>query len=234
MIHIVLILRAIIVSNKFDINVILEKLKKRRIFTSEADLQLEMAWIIKELYSNAIVRLEYCPNFNSKIHIDILVILSGKWIPIELKYKTNKIQYTDRNGCQYILKSQNAHDYGCYDYIKDISRIESIRENEPDKFEKGYTVFITNDTLYKNGPQKNSSYVPFSLKQGRKINSNEELQWLKGKSVDKKHEKPITIKDNYIINWIKSPFSVFSDEEIEEPQKSQKTKIFYVLYNEIK
>lgn len=221
-------------NNQFDIITILEELKKRRIFTSEADLQLELAWIIKQKHPDSIVRLEYCPEFNSNMHIDILVILNNKWIPIELKYKTGEIHYTDKNGCKYNLKLHSAHDYGCYDYIKDISRIESIRDNKPDKFEKGYTIFITNDDIYINGPRKNSSYTPFSLQQNRKINSNEKLNWLGNKAVDEKHKAPIILKDTYYINWQEYPFSVFSDDELESPEKSQKTKEFYVLYNEIK
>ena len=39
---------------KFNIELIISKLKeKRRIFVSEADFQLEMAWIIKEQYPNS-------------------------------------------------------------------------------------------------------------------------------------------------------------------------------------
>ena len=74
---------------KFNIELIISKLKeKRKIFVSEADFQLEMAWIIKEQYPNAKVRLEYCPTFDFSMHIDILVIIDNRWIPIELKYKT--------------------------------------------------------------------------------------------------------------------------------------------------
>ncbi len=37
------------------------KLKsKREIFVSEADFQLELAWIIKKQYQDALVRLEFC------------------------------------------------------------------------------------------------------------------------------------------------------------------------------
>jgi hypothetical protein len=81
----------------FDINLVMEKLKsKREIFVSEADFQLELAWIIKEQYPDALVRLEYCPYFNPSMHIDILVIIDNQWIPIELKYKTKSlsINYT--------------------------------------------------------------------------------------------------------------------------------------------
>ena len=126
----------------FDIYKIIDRLKvKRPIFVSEADFQLELAWVIKEEYSNAKVRLEYCPQFDMNIHIDILVIIDNKWIPIELKYKTK--------GCSKIvdnelfnLKNHSAKDINSYLYLKDIERIEKIKEKEI-SFEKGYTIFIT-------------------------------------------------------------------------------------------
>ena len=94
----------------FDIYKIIGKLKnKRQIFTSEADFQLELAWIIKEEYPNTKVRLEYCPSFDLNMHIDILVIYDNKWIPIELKYKTkccNKLI----NGEIFNLKNHGAKD----------------------------------------------------------------------------------------------------------------------------
>ncbi|MFV0275202.1 MAG: hypothetical protein ACK5HL_03060 [Bacilli bacterium] len=75
----------------FDIFKVIGIVKsKRKIFTSEADMQLEFAWVIRELYQNSVVRLEYCPEFDLNMHIDILVIIENLWIPIELKYKTKR------------------------------------------------------------------------------------------------------------------------------------------------
>jgi hypothetical protein len=81
-----------IVNNKFDIRYILNVLKnKRKIFHSEADFQFAFAWEIKSIYPDVDVRLEYAYKIVDKIyHIDILVMIEGKFIPIELKYKTLK------------------------------------------------------------------------------------------------------------------------------------------------
>lgn len=43
-----------------------------------------------EVKKIAKVRLEYCPEFDKSMHIDILVIINNKWIPVELKYKTRE------------------------------------------------------------------------------------------------------------------------------------------------
>ena len=127
-----------------NIDLILHKLKeKRTIFVSEADLQLELAWIIKDEYPHAKVRLEYCPAFDLNMHIDILVILDGKWIPIELKYKTKGCQKIV-DGEYYDLKNHSAKDVNCYAYLKDIQRIESIKSNVS-SFQEGYAILLTNE-----------------------------------------------------------------------------------------
>ena len=185
----------------FDIELIMSKLKeKRKLFVSEADFQLEMAWIIKDLYPNAKVRLEYCPSFDFNMHIDILVIMDDMWIPIELKYKTK--------GCKknvddevFNLKNHGAKNVNCYLYLKDIQRIERIKANVPN-FNTGYTVFITNELSYTKKPLKQDCvYKEFSLEDN--IIKRGTLNWSENASVGtkKNYEKPIVLKNNYKIKW---------------------------------
>jgi len=185
----------------FDIYKVIEKLKnKRQIFTSEADFQLELAWVIKEEYPNAKVRLEYCPQFDMKMHIDILVIIDNKWIPIELKYKTK--------GCTKIidkeifnLKKHSAKDINCYLYLKDIERIEKIKK-EDNLFSKGYAIFITNDMTYIKAPLKDYSfYKDFSLENG--IIKSGLMNWKLGvgKGTTKNVDKSIKLNGKYKIEW---------------------------------
>ena len=109
-----------------DIDKIMYQLSRwRPIFHSEADFQFSLAWMIKEQYPNCDIRLEFVPEFNPNLHLDILVILDGKWIPIELKYTTRKYIKTI-NDEVYMLKEQGAKDQGCYNYLKDIMRIEEF------------------------------------------------------------------------------------------------------------
>ena len=185
----------------FDIEYIISKLKeKRKIFVSEADFQLELAWIIKEEYPNAKIRMEYCPSFDPNMHIDILVIIDNMWIPIELKYKTK--------GCQKIieeekfnLKNHGAKDVNCYLYLKDIQRIEKIKENILD-YKNGYTIFITNELSYMKKPLKeNCVYEQFSLENG--IIKTGLLNWGENTSegTKKNCEQPINLKGQYYIEW---------------------------------
>ena len=180
---------------------------KRQIFCSEADFQLEMAWVIKEMYPDAKVRLEYVPTFNDKMHIDILVFISNKWIPIELKYKTKnskKGALEDKKTQEvFNLKNQGAKDIGCYLYLKDIMRIESIKQEVKNNFEEGYAVFLTNDKTYLESPQNNDCvYKEFSLQHG--ITKHGELKWAEHAGDWTKKggiEDPIILKGIYKMEW---------------------------------
>ena len=138
---------------KFDIHDILHQLSiKRPIFHSEADFQFSLAWLIKKKYPEYEIRLEFIPDFNPNLHLDILVILDGKWIPIELKYTTKKCIKTI-NDEVYVLKEQGAKDQGCYNYLKDIMRIEEFRDKS-NNFIEGYTIKITSEISYLKPPTK--------------------------------------------------------------------------------
>lgn len=206
----------------FDILKVVEYLKnKRKIFISEADFQFEMAWAIKELYPEAKVRLEYCPEFEPSMHIDILVIIDSKWIPIELKYKTKKCFKTIDNEA-FILKEHSAKDVNCYLYLKDLQRIEHIKENAP-FFEKGYGVFLTNERSYLKEPNKpNCVYKEFSLANG--IVKSGIMQWSETASLGTKkgNERPIHLKGTYKIQW-----NTYS--ELDESNSGK----FFVLINKI-
>ena len=43
--------------------------QKRKCYVSEADFQLELAWVLKDMYPDALVRCEYVPEFNTNMHI---------------------------------------------------------------------------------------------------------------------------------------------------------------------
>lgn len=233
----------------FEIEDVIEKVRKnRKIFTSEADLQLEVAFAIKELYDDVSVYREYVPDIEdlshlskkekdelSNMHTDILVVTNdNEWIPIELKYKTRKIYYKDnKTGCVFNLKEHGAHDCGCYDYFKDIYRIEQIGKNF-EQFCKGYTIFITNDPLYQNGPSSSKvNYVNFALG-GKKagINPPKKYKWKKG--VPSKDRKLVLNFDGtYSFEW--KEFFTFDreDKSINHKKTSLNALSFLILVNKV-
>ena len=187
--------------NSFDIDLVLEVLKRRhKIFRNEDDLKVKLHDVIRDIYRNLRVETEYYASFDNKKDIDIVVITDNGYYPIELKYKTK--------GCKkviddeiFILKNHGAKDVNSYLYLKDIMRIEKIRDNVKE-FDKGYTMFITNDISYTKKPIKdNCVYKQFSLED--KIVKSGKMFWEKtaSKGTMMNCEKPIILKDSYNINW---------------------------------
>ena len=195
---------------------------KRKIFVSEADFQLELAWMIRSIYPHAIVRLEYCPQFDTDMHIDLLVIIDGKWIPIELKYKTKACKKIV-DGEFYNLKNHSAKDVNCYAYLKDIQSIETIKENVS-LFSEGYAILITNELSYTKSPaSKNVNYYEFSIHEG--TTKSGVMNWGKNtgdgtKGRDCKYA--IILNGKYAIKW--STYSIID---------STNTGVFKVLINKI-
>ena len=201
--------------NISDIKKILEKLsKERQIFHSEADFQHSLAC---KFYENKTqlgikeIRLEWRSFINEKNdYIDIILVTKNdERIPIELKYKTKKThKLKDQNGEEFELKNHGARDLGGYGFIKDIERIESFIKKYPEKSNKGYAIFLTNDLNYLDPPNKDVCYINFSIHQSRKL-GNETLYWMGEKKSWKKD--PINLQGKYDINWEK--YSYLENQE---------------------
>lgn len=184
-----------------DIDKILNNLSiSRKIFSSEADFQFALAWEIQKEYPDVEIRMEYCPyEIDKNMHIDILVIKDGLWIPIELKYKTKggEIEVSDE---KYYLKNHGAQDLGRYDFLKDVARIEHLKSNAI-KFKEGYAIFLTNDNSYLSKASNEAMYKKFSLENG--IIKNGLLSWHDNASIGtiKNREKSLKIRGNYLLEW---------------------------------
>ncbi len=141
-----------------DVTKMIELLKnKRKIFHSEDDLKLSIGMEFLSNYKDCRVRLERPIdikmidfNENSSIAraaIDIVIIENnGNLIPIELKYKTKKVQLESGNE-KYQLTNHSAADTGRFSFRKDIFRIEQYLESHPN-VETGYVLILTNDKAY--------------------------------------------------------------------------------------
>lgn len=190
-----------LVKTMIDISLVLEKLKSRRaVFNSEADFQLEFGWLLKELYPDYFIRMEYCPKANRNMHIDILVITDNGWIPIELKYKT-KSCILNVNDEEFVLKNHSAKDQSCYKYLKDIERIEHLKHTI-DNFIEGYAIILTNERSYTSKPTKaDCAYKDFSLHEG--ATKHGLMDWSSNASEGTKSgcKTAIDLKGSYTIHW---------------------------------
>lgn len=182
----------------FSIQQVLDTLQtKRKLFSSEADFQFSLAWTIKELYPSVEVRLEWVPSdYDPNMYIDIVVFDNGKMIPIELKYKTRKADKVV-DGERFVLKDQSATDLGRYDFLKDIQRIEFIKQSFPGVTE-GYAILLTNDPNYLVAPRSTSSYAAFSISNGD-IKTGA-LRWAEG-SKSSIGRLGIDLTGKYPIQW---------------------------------
>lgn len=194
---------------------------ERSIFHSEDDLKLALALKIKEQNPQFKIRLEKPfsiemvePVESKKEHkvnasVDILVYTEqGVPVPIELKYKTKKLDTcVDVDGEKYDLTQQGAHNIGRYNFRKDIYRVEKQLE-QLDNAEVGYVLKITNDLAYINNDVSETGNLDknFSCHEGATIESGERHWHYKG--TDKKHWTIIKgqrflldLKNDYPVRW---------------------------------
>lgn len=186
-----------------DIKLVLDRLWAcKRIFVSEADFQFSLAWQIKAAYPDAEIRLEYIPwQFDRGMHIDILVLLNGKMIPIELKYKTKHIAGSIQ-GEEIYLKDHSAHDCGRYDFLKDVQRLEEVSGCGIYPIEEAYAVLLTNDPAYWRPSSKPSPVdQQFRIHEGAVISGARRWGEGAGAGTIRSREGAIELRGTYCITW---------------------------------
>lgn len=203
-----------------DIEKALEDLsKKRPIFHSEADFQHALAWALHDQDTNLEIRLEKC--IDGK-YIDIWLENKDKVYAIELKYKTRNQKNNDRlvelnhNGEAFILKNQGAQDIARYDFLKDIKRLEELKNFEGKNY-AGYAIFLTNEPLYWKEPKKKDTCdKEFRIHDDRVFKEGKTYKWAKqtGKGTKKGRTKPIKLNLGTTLKWKK-----YSDFAIDEYRK---------------
>lgn len=171
----------------------------RPVFHSEADFQLAFAWEVQKMFPEAKVRLELPVMAGGQtMHVDIWVVLDGKPLAIELKYKKRALD-TVIDGERFSFKNDAALDPGRYSFIKDIERLERITAHV--SMAEGYAVLLTNDRSY----WKNSAATPvenaFRLFEGRTLTG--ELRWgsAAGAGTMKGREQALNLSGSYTLAW---------------------------------
>jgi len=186
-----------------DYNKVLSNLSQRRsIFHSENDFQFELAWQLKLDYPHLEIRIEkpIIP-----VYIDLFLIDGSRKIGIELKYKTSKIDYLDKNtGDMFSLKEHAALDSGRFDFLNDISRLEIHKS--AGVIDIGYSIFITNCSYYWSPINYNYKVAPndinFRLEDGNTLSGP--MLWTpetKESTVGKKRIKGLMLRNEYRMTW---------------------------------
>lgn len=175
------------------------------VFSNEQEFQFELAMRLMQLQNVQSVKLEAMSldgyqNWSAvekdiislksikeaKKYTDIIVTeQDGERTAVELKYKTAAqacIYYT-KHGPAVTMK-QDACDFGCYDFIKDVCRLEAINTRlfqEDKKIDHGFAIILTNNANYRNNLFTRSKiWKNYSISENRKTIPSGELTFKNG------------------------------------------------------
>ena len=181
---------------------------------NERDFQMHLAtWLRNSINSYDDVDVEYYVPWQelddyiweSELRLDILVKKDGEYCPVELKYKTKKIERQISRFDEVlhdkvvVMKNQGAQDLGMYDFWKDVRRVELLR-NRFKNVKGGLAVFVTNDPFYTKASRSNSNNYLLNMTEGKhsvvKHWQNEDSACAKMKSY-----KSFEVEKEYSIKW---------------------------------
>jgi len=223
---------------KLDIYEIMKEIHKdissgNLIFANENQFQFELAWRIKEKYKEydvlfEVVYLDDVKNNkqnsmenkndeNKKNYTDLVIVDNSsnenEYIAIELKYKTVRVPGDENYD---MLKDQGAQGLAGYDYLKDLSRLEYLKDNEAKQFEfykkykkpkfcMGYAIILTNDRSYYYNNWQDTQSQDFTFHNTNCIQKGKRLEWKiddsKKNNFGEDRQNPIVLKGDYNCDW---------------------------------
>ena len=169
----------------------------RPVFHSEADVQHGLAWQIHSDYPEARIRLETRPR--PGVRLDVLVVLDGRRIAFELKYLLRDLSVTFDDEV-FELPNQSAQDVRRYDFIKDVSRLETLLLDG--LTDEAYAVALTNDPSYwRGGNREDVVDAAFRLGEGRALQGAVAWATHTGAGTMRGREHPILLRGTYELRW---------------------------------
>lgn len=142
--------------------------------------------------------------WNSELRLDIVVKKDGEYCPVELKYKTKKVERKisrfdeDLTSNVVVMKNQGAQDLGMYDFWKDVRRVELVR-NRFERVKGGLAVFVTNDEFYTKGSKETSNNYLFNMSAGKA--HSKQKHWANPESTCAKTHPNFEVEKAYSIEW---------------------------------
>lgn len=139
----------------------------------------------------------------NNIYIDLVILKDGIYYPIEIKFKTKSqpIPLSVLGNDELLtLGHHGAQNIGCYDFWKDVKRLELYEASFP-QVQQGIMLFVTNDETYLQPPlNMNTGYAQFSIHEGKTAAQNETLNWNRALSISR-NRPPIQLNGNYHLTW---------------------------------
>lgn len=168
-------------------------------FHSEAEFQFAFAWELKSIDKSLGIFLEHTMLSGANpYHVDLIVVeANGDKTGFEFKYKTKKTGNPSAFGLAHELLNQGAQNNACYDYLKDVFRLEDLKKHG--LISAGYSIMLTNDESYWNSIGKSSTadYKDFRICQGN--TSSGTLSW--GSTKSGKRSAAIKLIGSYAHSW---------------------------------
>lgn len=180
---------------------------------NERDFQMHLAtWLRNSANCYDDVDVEYyvpCQEldnyvWDSELRLDIVVKKDSEYCPVELKYKTKKVERKisrfdeELAGNVVVMKNQGAQDLGMYDFWKDVRRVELVR-NRFERVKGGLAVFVTNDGFYTKGSKESSNHYLFNMSAGKA--HSKQKYWAKPESTCAKTHPNFEVEKEYTIDW---------------------------------
>lgn len=185
----------------------------KELLFNERDFQMHLAtWLRNSANHYDDVDVEYyvpwqeLKNYvwKSELRLDIVVKKDGEYCPIELKYKTKKVERQISRFDELldekviVMKNQGAQDLGMYDFWKDVRRIELVR-NRFERVKGGLAVFVTNDVFYTKVSKSSSNHYLFGM--AGDVTRLKQKHWLNPKSTCAETHKNFDVEQAYDIVW---------------------------------
>ena len=180
---------------------------------NERDFQMHLAtWLRNSSNRYDDVDVEYyvpCQELDnyvwgSELRLDIVVKKDDEYCPVELKYKTKKVERKisrfdeDLTDDVVVMKNQGAQDLGMYDFWKDVRRVELVR-NRFERVKGGLAVFVTNDVFYTKGSKESSNNYLFNMSAGKA--HSRQKHWANPESTCAKSHPDFEVEREYTIEW---------------------------------
>lgn len=178
---------------------------------NERDLQMHLATWLRGSGRYDDVDVEYYVPWQvldgyvweSELRLDIVVKKDGEYCPVELKYKTRKVERKISRFDEalsddvVVMKNQGAQDLGMYDFWKDVRRVELVR-NRFERVKGGLAVFVTNAPLYTKASKPTSNNYLLNMNEG--IHSTRKY-WANPESTCAKTHPDFEVDREYTIEW---------------------------------
>lgn len=149
-----------------------------------------------------------------EMYVDIVVSNGDEYVPIELKYKKKELKgdvelFGQKMGKGVILKNNQAHDFGRYEFWKDVRRVELLVKSF-ENVKNGIVLFVTNDEAYKTASVAGTNSAHFAMGDGSDTYHKDTSCCWPFNPLDTKSYKSCPcfyLEDEHDVNWNKHTFS---------------------------